>query len=442
MKIESQNIEWKEQWRDEYIKWVCGFANAHGGKIYIGIDDNGVVKGIENAEKYLEDIPNKIKDILGILVDVNLKTKSKLPYLEIVVEPYPCPISYKGQYFYRSGSTKQELKGPSLDKFLLRKQGVHWDGMAQPYATVGELSKSAFDDFRSKAKNSYRLPADVIKERSELLIEKLRLKTDSHHLKQAAILLFHRDPEKYITGAFVKIGYFSTDDDLIFQDEVHGYLFEQVDKTMDLLLTKYLKAIISYRGVNRMEQYQIPQAALREALINAIVHKDYSSKNPIQISVYDMKTIIWNEGQLPEDWTVEKLKSKHPSKPFNPDMANVFFRAGLIEAWGRGTIKIINECKKAKVPRPTFKYDLSGFLIEFTYKASKPLLQNATSTTTIPEQLMQLITNDNAITIAEMADEIDVAQRTITRALKHLQETNKIRRKGGKKGGFWEIMTQ
>ena len=74
-------------------------------------------------------------------------------------------------------------------------------------------------------------------------------------------------------------------------------------------------------------------------LYNAIVHKDYSSGNPIQISVYRNKIMFWNEGQLPENWTVEKLKQKHSSMPYNPDIASAFFRAGIIEAWGSGTLK-------------------------------------------------------------------------------------------------------
>ncbi|MBW2740010.1 MAG: ATP-binding protein, partial [Deltaproteobacteria bacterium] len=124
---ENQNIEWKGHWRDEYIKWICGFAcgfaNAHGGKLIIGVNDGGVATGIPNVHKFLEDIPNKVRDILGIIVDVNLKIDNDIEYLEIVVEPYPYPVSYKGQYHYRSGSTKQELKGAALDKFLLQKQG-------------------------------------------------------------------------------------------------------------------------------------------------------------------------------------------------------------------------------------------------------------------------------------------------------------------------------
>lgn len=124
---EHQNIEYKENWRDEYLKWVCGFANANGGKIYIGKDDKGKVVGIKDYKKLMEDIPNKIHDMLGLIVDVNLKRKGKAYFIEIVVPSYSVPISYKGKYYYRTGSIKRELTGNSLNEFLLKKTGKTWD---------------------------------------------------------------------------------------------------------------------------------------------------------------------------------------------------------------------------------------------------------------------------------------------------------------------------
>lgn len=176
---------------------------------------------------------------------------------------------------------------------------------------------------------------------------------------------FHSNPEKFVPGAYIKIGYFQSDDDLIFQDEIHGNLFEQIEKTMDLLFTKYIKAEISYEGINRVEKFEYPKEAVREALLNAIAHKDYAGGVPIQISVYSDKIIFWNEGQLPENWTVKTLLEKHASRPYNPDIANALFRSGYIESWGRGTIKIIKECKQAGIPEPVFSYDSSDISVEF-----------------------------------------------------------------------------
>ena len=148
---ESQNIEWKSTWRDEYIKWICGFANATGGTLEIGKDDTGIVVGLADAKMLMEDLPNKIRNILGIIVDVNLHSEKGKDWISIEVEPYPYPVSYKGQYHYRSGSTKQELTGAALDKFLLQKQGKRWDSVPVPHVAVEDLSTDAFTYFPKKS---------------------------------------------------------------------------------------------------------------------------------------------------------------------------------------------------------------------------------------------------------------------------------------------------
>ena len=312
--FENENIEYKESWRDEYLKWICGFANANGGVIHIGINDKGVVVGLtdSNAKKLLEDIPNKVKDILGILVDVNLTKHPLGNVIDVVTEPYPYPVNYKGEYHYRTGSTKQELKGAALNKFILQKSGKHWDGIPLPSLKVADLDNAAFENFKRRAKKSNRVDDAMLDTSVEVLLENLHLSTDGY-LKQACALLFYSNPEKYFTGAYIKIGFFKTDADLIYQDEVHGNLFDQVDKTMDLLLTKYMSATISYQNIDRVEVYPYPKEALREALLNAVAHKDYSSGIPIQISVYGDKLIIWNEGQLPLNWTIETILAKQLS---------------------------------------------------------------------------------------------------------------------------------
>jgi ATP-dependent DNA helicase RecG len=132
---ESQQIEWKSSWRDDYLRWICGFANAAGGTLVIGRDDRGVAVGVKDARHLIEEIPNKVRDILGIMVDVNLRRKEGKDLVEIRVEPYPSPISYRGEYHYRSGSTKQELKGAALERFLLKKRGRHWDDAPEPSFT-------------------------------------------------------------------------------------------------------------------------------------------------------------------------------------------------------------------------------------------------------------------------------------------------------------------
>ena len=148
---EKQNIEWKAKWKDSYLEWICGFANAQGGKIYIGCNDDGKVIGLTNTRKLLEDIPNKIRNAMSIIVDVNLLTEGEKEYIEIVVPPYPVAISCKGVYYYRSGSTMQTLSGPELESFILRKRGASWDSMPLPGFTVNDIDDELVQKFKSLA---------------------------------------------------------------------------------------------------------------------------------------------------------------------------------------------------------------------------------------------------------------------------------------------------
>jgi len=170
---EQQIIEYKSSWRDEFLAWICGYANAQGGTLFIGKNDIGDVVGVEDSRKLLEDLPNKIVNHLGIVADVNLHTDPEGDYIEIKVEPYPSPISYRGHYHYRSGSTKQELKGAALNKFLLAKQGLHWDAMALPDVGVTDLKKETLVFFRKKGIASERIDENLASGSDKVLLENL-----------------------------------------------------------------------------------------------------------------------------------------------------------------------------------------------------------------------------------------------------------------------------
>ena len=429
---ETQNIEYKSSWRDEFLREICGFANAQGGTLFIGKDDDGNIVGVKNSKKLLEDLPNKITAILGIVTDVNLHETEQGDYIEIVVEAQPNPVNYKGEYHFRSGSTKQELKGTALDKFLLKKQGKHWDSVQIPNVSIADLKQETFNFFRKQAVKSKRLDDNVLTDSNELLLENLKL-TDNGHLKRATLLLFHPDPEKFVTGAYVKIGYFETDSDLIFQDEIHGNLFEQVEKTIDLLFTKYIKALISYEGIYRVETYEYPKEAIREAIHNAIAHRDYTGGMPIQISVYKDKIMIWNYGELPNGWTSEYLLEKHSSQPHNPDISNAFFRVGYIEAWGRGMDKMKNQCIEAKIPIPTISAKGHDFWIVFRKDIYFPEYLKKLDLSERQIDALLYFKSKGEIVNSEYQTHFKVAERTARYDLTDLVKKNLLIKTGDKK---------
>jgi ATP-dependent DNA helicase RecG len=286
------------------------------------------------------------------------------------------------------------------------------------------------------------LDRSVLSLDNDALVEQLRL-NDGNNLKRAAVLLFHPDPERYFTGACIKIGYFRSETDLRFQDVVSGTLFSQVEKTVDLLQTKYLEAQIRYDGIHRVEEFAYPEAALREAVLNAVAHKDYNTGTPVQIKVYPERIVIWNPGTLMPPITIKRLSSPHPSVPFNPDVATTLFRAGLIESWGQGTLKIINACKAKGLPIPTFTDEFTGLMVTFyngTPKVSGKASGKVSGKTS--GKILTLIARNNEVTIPELAKVIGVTERSIERNLRKLQEQKYLKRVGGAKGGHWELVNK
>jgi ATP-dependent DNA helicase RecG len=282
----------------------------------------------------------------------------------------------------------------------------------------------------------------VLTDTNEVLLNNLKL-TDNGYLKRAAILLFHPDPEKFVSGAYIKIGFFRTDSDLLFQDEINGNLFEQVEKTMDLLLTKYTKALISYEGLTRVETYEYPKDALREALLNAVAHKDYTGPYPIQISVYPNKIMIWNYGKLPENWTVEDLQDKHSSQPRNPDIATAFFRSGYVESWGRGMDKMRNLCLEAKIPLPKFSCKGNDFWTIFRKDMYNKEDLSKLGLNDRQVKAVLYVKENGKITNGEYQKINDCSRNTASAELKEIENNhNLLNHNGYGAGSFYELIAQ
>ena len=425
---EQQNIEYKSSWHDDYLKWICGFANAQGGRIYIGKDDNGKAIGIEDYKKLMDEIPNKIKNLMGITAEVNLFQEDGKHFIEIIVFSYSVPISLRGRYYYRSGSVKQELTGAALNEFLLKRAGHTWDDVIEPRASFADIDEKSVKVYLVMSKEKSRLP-DVEGLTTEEIFDKLRL-TENGQLKRAAIILFGKDPGRFYPNTFVKIGRFGkSDTDLRFQEVEEGNTIVLLRNVLEQLNHKFLIRNITFEGFFRIEKGEYPVPALREMLLNALVHRNYMGSF-IQIRVYDDKINIWNEGLLPEGISLESLRYSHSSRPRNPLIADVCFKGGLIDTWGSGTIRIIETCKEAELPEPEFIERDGGFLVTL-------FKNNLTE-----EQLKKLGLNERQVdailfykskgevTGFEYADRYKIAERTARADLSELVEKKILYKQG------------
>lgn len=439
---ESQNIEWKESWRDEYLKWICGFANAQGGSIYIGVDDAGRVIGVQNGKRLLEEIPNKIQTNLGFLADVNLLSKNNLEYIEIIVSPSSYPVSYKGEYHFRSGSTKQVLRGTALTEFISSKTGIRWEDSVIEGVAVEDLDKESFDIFRREAVRSKRMTKDDLNMSNAELLDSLDLLKDGK-LTRAAVLLFHRTPQKWMFGTYTRIGKFGKGSDLQYQDEVIGSLFMQAERVIELIYLKYLKAPITYDNLTRVETYPFPKDAVREALYNALVHSRWSAGIPIQIRIEDDAMYISNECVFPSDWTMESLLQRHQSRPYNPKIARAFFRAGYIESWGRGIQKIFEVCNEYGALQPEYVVHSEDIMLKLAAVSitDKHVLKldSKAENTALKMKIIEYLQNQPTATQKELQEALNETRTHIQKIVKELVGEGKIERKGGKRFGYWEV---
>ena len=429
---ETQSVEFKSLWKDDFLKIISSFANLEGGELFIGIDDEGNVIGVKQSKNLMEVIPNKISGKLGIIPSVKLEKKDKQDVIHIEINPSSVPISYNGKFYVRSGSTTRELRDNELAHFLITKMGRTWDDFIEERTSIEDIDYDTVERFKRLAMD--RIPSISMEKDCKTVLEKLDLISNGK-VKRAAVLLFGKKPQKCYFHANVRIGKFLTDTEILTDDRIEGNLFIQLEKSLDVLRTKYLKTEISFEGIHRRDILEYPYEALKEAIINALIHRDYLSTSEIQIRIYNDKMIIMNSGKLPRDIPAERLKTIHPSKPRNRLLAQVFYFAGLIEGWGRGTLKIVDECVTHGLPEPDFIED-SGTMMVYLYK-DQWTEENLRKMDLNDRQIkaVMYMKKEGTINLSSYKELVqDVNEKTLYRDLINLVDRGTIRSIGEKKG--------
>ena len=466
---ETHVVEYKSIWKDEWLQWICGYANAEGGTLYIGLADSGTVVGLQNVNKLMEDIPNKIVSKLNIYPDVRQLSREGKNFIEIEVYPNQEGVTLDGVLYKRVGATNQVLRGTALKEFYERKMKASWDSRVIPGATLDEIDPEAIKYFLTNGIDKERLPKESLHDSPEKVLRNLEVMTPEGQLTIASLLLFGKNPQQYCLNARIKIGRFGENHGaLMAQNLVGGDLIRMADKVMHELSTKYLIHPIHYNRMHREEPLEIPEDGLREILYNAIIHKDYSGPDS-QMRVFDDRITFWNPGTLPTGYTPETLFRPHDSQPRNRLIANAFYMAGFIETWGRG-FEIITEAFKGEdLEVPTLVEEFGGVRViikrEIFYAiqhggridpktgrlAKGDDTKNVTNDVTkklterqrviyemLPIGDIKNVTKNEEVTTTLLAAEFDKDVRTIKRDMKVLQELGLVEHIGPSNGGYWK----
>ncbi len=365
---ENQTVEYKELWHEKYLEWICGYANAKGGTLYIGVED-GTKKpvGLKNPNKLMEDIPNSIRNTMGIVADVSLHKKGGKDVIRIKVKPSQYPVNYHGGYFYRTGSVKMQLVGSALTQFIIEKQGVEWD-LATTSASyrLSEFSFAALkrryeevagEKFIKQYFTSFGLVAG-----KNLLTNTGALLADECPLKHSRIFCTRWNGNDMTNGVM------DASDDL----EYSGGLLQLLKLGMEFIRLRSRKAWHK-RSDDRIEFSEYPERAVEEALVNALIHRDYTfAGSEVHIDMFDDRLEITSPGGMVDGSRVQDLDIRHvASKRRNKCLADMFERLGYMERKGSGFKKILTSYENLST---NIGHRIPGFESDMSFRVILPNL--------------------------------------------------------------------
>ena len=434
---EDLYTEFKREWKDEYLRNVAAFANTNGGVIHVGIDDAGVAYGVENLTKDLKTIPDKIQSSLGIVPIIDHYMMDGKNCISITVRKSSESIFYGGKLWVKSGSTTRALSGSELRDRLLRDHNISWTDLTLDGVGPDALSKEAILYFMKASKKiSHDVDSISDSDVKNILINLGMM--DGGCITKAAAILFHPEPWKVVTDAYLKIGEFDEKNELLREEYVRCPLIMMPEKASEIIFDKFIPGHFDYNQMQRKMVYRYPLEAVREILINAIIHNDYSVGWPIEVRILPNGMSVFNYGELPEGWDIDTLLNEHPSAPRNRRLAEAFHEAGFIEKWGKGIGMVLETCVNAGLPKPTFETYFKGLRVTFIDKEEKepgPSIELTESHMAVLDAI-----KNGCRTRLAISEFTGLTNATIKRNLHDLIASERIRREGSNKRGYWLIL--
>jgi ATP-dependent DNA helicase RecG len=439
---ESENIEFKKsvgEWR-EIVETVSAFSNTNGGEIVVGALNSGVILGIKIGKDSIEDLTNKIVTNTDPKVYPKIAVekieKKNVIVIEVKESADKLVLAF-GRPFKRVGKSTVRMSKDEYETSILEKhkEKLHFDNQICKEARLKDIYKEQIKLFLKKAKTERGLDISSDLPAKEVL---MRLKLmQNRKLTNSAVLLFGNNPQDFFIQAEAKCIRFKgtgVTGTMIDMKDIGSNLIDQVIEVEKFIFSHIsLTSWIENGKIERQEKWEYPPKAIREALINAIAHRDYKSPSKVQVRIFDDRIEFWNPGKLPEGWTVETLKEKHESKPFNPLIARAFFWIKYIEEVGTGTNKIIDWCKEWGLPEPDFEY--TGTSIVTTFRKSKLTHEYLESLGLNERELkiIEYIKVNNRITSSAIQKIFNVRRKAANSYLKKLIDLGLIARKGAGK---------
>ena len=454
---EGLTIEFKEQFSSGLARDLVAFANAVGGRILLGVADHGEIKGIAQANRVLSQIHSLAREcspsvpVAAKVIPVDKKQCVVIEVRDLPNKPYSCSEGF----FVRSGANTQKLKREEIIEFLNREGHLKFESLIEDRFNL----RKDFD--AAKYRNFLKL-ADLNAKKINrfALLQNLSLaKTHGNRLRitKAGILFFAAQPERFIPQNEVTCVLYKGIQKVhvLERKDFKLSLPQNVEETV-LFFKRHLANEYEIKEIKRREIWDIPLEALREAVLNAVVHRDYGESGAsILVEIFDDRVSISNPGGLPG---LDPRRFGTVSIRRNPVIADIFHRLGEVEKIGSGINRMRSLCKENGNPEPAFKFDNTFFIAEFAKRGLKKgtkgvengvegsrattqkTTQKITQKTT--QKIMALIKEDPGITRKRLADMVGISADGIKFNLNKLKKAGLLKRIGPDKGGHWEVVTE
>ncbi|MBE6522514.1 MAG: winged helix-turn-helix transcriptional regulator [Thermoplasmata archaeon] len=443
MDIENIDTEWKESWSDKYLKTIAAFHNTHTGRLVIGRRDDGEYIGVQDIKGTTKSISDSIRNKLHIVSETRAEVIEGKECIIIDVPKGDKLVDYDGRFYMRVGNTTQQIEGDELKTILLKENGLEWLDQSTKLS-LDDISPEAVSFFISRGKRSERIPDEVDDSDIESVLKRYGLIRDGE-ITLSGAFLFGKNPHDLDRGAFLKIGQFGPNREF-YRDKIIYMPFILIpDKVQELLDESFAPPKQGFEDGSfaAVAMYDYPKDAVRELIVNALVHKDYHYHEPVTVSVYPDRLEVFNFGKLPEGVTESNLKGKHPSIRRNTSLSEVFFAAGYVENWAMGIQRIMDACKANGNPEPMFEEAFGGVTATLRIRSDKKKpAEPISSDNGLDEKdraIIQCILQNSSSSKQEISDITSIPLSTVKYRVSKLTAAGFVRREGSNKKGFWVV---
>lgn len=433
---------------------ACAFLNGDGGIIMIGVTDQGKIIGQEVSDKTRQEIANVISEIeppaqSHIAVSyVPVDGKNQLIIIKVEIGNH-IPYTFDSRPFHRIQSTNSRMPQHRYEQLIVQRGQLDytWESALVPECSIDDLDEILIRNTINEAIKKGRVAEDVSSDDIEGFLYSFRL-LQSGTLNRAARLLFCRDEQKQFVQSQLRLARFRGigKDEFIDNKTYVGNIFYLYDKAMTFF-HNYLpiSGKINEENPTRVDTPAIPNKVLREVLVNALCHRDYSIVGgAISVAIYDDRVEVSSTGRLPSGINMANLIAKHRSTPRNPIIASVLYAVGYIEKWGRGIEKIISLSKEVGNPEPYFEE--TEVDVNVCLPLRKPILSGADATSKSDislrqDEILAIIEKYKTVSTQQILSELKkpVPKRTIQADLTKLKRLGLVESKGRGKATVWII---